>query len=147
MISMESSGEPKKRRVAEFRTQQTVKLTKLSYKQTLDLIPLFSKITIRDPEAEFSLPADLNPSDPDAEFDFESSLQILSETKKLELENRFKKDADAYYVEAKRSVVSTMSQIPSWVYGLLVVLGRNDLKGILFNPLQIVVVAILGAGV
>ena len=119
--------------------------------QTFDLIPLFSRITIVDPEAEFSLPPDEgtnDPNDPDAsDFDFQSSLQILSETKKLELENRFKKDADAYYVEAKRSVVSTMSQIPTWVYGLLLVLGRNDLKGILFNPLQIVMVAILGAGV
>jgi hypothetical protein len=93
------------------------------------------------------LPPDQETSESDPEFDFESSLQILSETKKLELENRFKKDADAYYVEAKRSVVSTMSQIPSWVYGLLLVLGRNDLKGILFNPLQMVFVAILGAGV
>lgn len=111
------------------------------------MIPLFSRITFRDPEAEFSLPADLSSSDPNTEFDFESSLQILSETKKLELENRFKKDADAYYVEAKRSIVSTMSQIPTWVYVLLLVLGRNDLKGILFNPLQIVMVAILGAGV
>jgi hypothetical protein len=115
------------------------------------LIPLFSRITIIDPEAEFSLPPDegaIDLADPDAsDFDFQSSLQILSETKKLELENRFKKDADAYYVEAKRSVVSTMSQIPTWVYGLLLVLGRNDLKGILFNPLQMVMVAILGAGV
>lgn len=109
------------------------------------LIPLYSKITLHDPEAKFELPTESDPSDPDSELDFESSLQILSGTKSLELENRFKKDADAYYVEAKRSVVSTMSQIPSWVYGLLLVLGRNDIKGILLNPLQIVVVAILGA--
>lgn len=114
--------------------------------QTLALIPLYAKITIRSPEAEFTLPPD-EESDPDNDFDFESSLVILSGTKKLELENRLVKDADAYYVEAKRSMVSTIGAIPSWVFGLLLVLGRNDIKMILFNPLQLVVLAVLGATV
>jgi hypothetical protein len=35
-------------------------------------------------------------------------LVVFSETKKLDLENRFRRDADAYYVEAKRSVVSSV---------------------------------------
>ena len=60
---------------------------------------------------------------------------VFSETKAIDLGNRFRKDADAYYVEAKRSTVSTTAQIPYWVYGLLVVLGWNEAMAILFNPL------------
>jgi len=69
------------------------------------------------------------------EFDFESSLTVFSETKVLELTTKFRKDADAYYVEAKRSTVSSVSQIPYWMYGVLVVLGWNEAMAILFNPL------------
>ena len=68
------------------------------------------------------------------EFDFNSTLVIFTETKALELTNKFRKDADAYYVEAKRSTVSSVAQIPYWMYGILVVLGWNEAMTILFNP-------------
>ena len=50
------------------------------------------------------------------EFDFDSTLIIFTETKSLELTNKFRKDA--YYVEAKRSMVSSVAQIPYWIYGV-----------------------------
>ena len=46
------------------------------------------------------------------EFDFDSTLIIFTETKSLELTNKFRKDAVAYYVEAKWSTVSSVAQIP-----------------------------------
>lgn len=113
--------------------------------QTLDLIPLYANINITDPSADYTpptLPASSS-VDPDSESTFDPHL--LSASKQLDLSTRFKKDADAYYVEAKRSVVTTMSQIPGWMYGLLLVLGRNDIAAVVFNPLQIIVVAVLGA--
>ncbi|KAJ3536079.1 hypothetical protein NMY22_g6196 [Coprinellus aureogranulatus] len=69
------------------------------------------------------------------EFEFSSSLVVLSETKCLDLINKFRRDADAYYVEAKRSTVSSIAQIPYWMYGVLVVLGWNEAMAVLFNPL------------
>ena len=69
------------------------------------------------------------------EFDFPATLIVFSETKALDLTNRFRKDADAYYVEAKRSTVSSVAQIPYWMYGVLVVLGWNEAMVVLFNPL------------
>jgi hypothetical protein len=69
------------------------------------------------------------------EFDFESTLLVFSETKAVELTNKFRKDADAYYVEAKRSTVASIAQIPYWMYGVLVVLGWNEAMAVLFNPL------------
>lgn len=69
------------------------------------------------------------------EFDFSSTLTVFTETKALDLTNKFRKDADAYYVEAKRSTVSSIAQIPYWMYGVLVVLGWNEAMAVLFNPL------------
>ena len=51
----------------------------------------------------------------------------------MKLTNKFRKDADAYYVEAKRSTVSSVAQIPYWIYGVLVVLGWNEAMMVLFN--------------
>jgi hypothetical protein len=104
--------------------------------QTMDLIPRYAKITPVDPSLEFVLPSE--PSDPlnsTDEFDFPSTLVIFTETKSLDLISRFRKDADAYYVEAKRSTVSSIAQIPYWMYGVLVVLGWNEAMVVLFNPL------------
>ncbi|CAK5281294.1 unnamed protein product [Mycena citricolor] len=107
--------------------------------QTLDLIPLYSKIQPQDSSLEYTLPEDsINlPSDgsPDEEFDFAASLVVFSETKALELTQKFRKEADAYYVEAKRSTVASIAQIPYWMYGVLVVLGWNEAMAVLFNPL------------
>ena len=89
-----------------------------------------------DTSLEYSLPSE--PSDLNGEteeFDFESTLTIFSETKALDISNRFRRDADAYYVEAKRSTVSGIAQIPYWMYVVLVVLGWNEAMAILFNPL------------
>jgi hypothetical protein len=116
--------------------------------QTLALIPLYAKIVPKDPANAFSLPSDasINASlDPDADFDFPSTLIIFSETKKLDLENRFRRDADAYYVEAKRSVVSSVAQIPLWMYGVLLVLGWNEAMYVLFNPLYLLLLVLLAS--
>lgn len=109
---------------------------KIAKEQTMDLIPRYAKITPVDPSLEFTLPSEssdpLNSTD---EFDFPSTLVIFTETKSLDLTARFRKDADAYYVEAKRSTVSSIAQIPYWMYGVLVVLGWNEAMVVLFNPL------------
>lgn len=100
---------------------------------------MYSKIVPEDSSLEFSLPSDTDSSDAlngnGDEFDFESSLVIFTETKALDLTNKFRKDADAYYVEAKRSTVASIAQIPYWMYGVLVVLGWNEAMAVLFNPL------------
>ncbi|KAG1752794.1 RHD3/Sey1 [Suillus lakei] len=109
---------------------------KAAKEQTMDLIPRYANIAPVDASLEFVLPSEssdpLNSTD---EFDFPSTLVIFTETKSLDLTARFRKDADAYYVEAKRSTVSSIAQIPYWMYGVLVVLGWNEAMVVLFNPL------------
>ncbi|KAI0645779.1 root hair defective 3 GTP-binding protein [Trametes meyenii] len=116
--------------------------------QTLELIPIYWKIKPLDSSLEFSLPSDA----PDAltsgeEFDFPATLVVFSEAKALDLTNRFRRDADAFYVEAKRSTVSSVAQIPYWIYGMLVVLGWNEAMVVLFNPLYFAMLLVLLASI
>ncbi|EIW83198.1 root hair defective 3 GTP-binding protein [Coniophora puteana RWD-64-598 SS2] len=109
---------------------------KKAKEETLELVPRYSKIAPLEPSLEISLPSESpDPLTSTDEFDFPSTLVIFSETKSLDLIARFRRDADAYYVEAKRSTVSSIAQIPYWMYGVLVVLGWNEAMAVLFNPL------------
>jgi len=99
-------------------------------------MPIYSKISPEDSSLEFTLPSDSDETAfGEGEFDFPSTLIIFSETKQMDLIGKFRREADAYYVEAKRSTVSSIAQIPVWMYGVLVVLGWNEAMAVLFNPL------------
>ena len=113
----------------------------------LDLIPLYSNIAPQDPTNIFDLPSSHDSNDLDnPSFDFPSTLQILSDTQSSTLSARFRREADAYYLEAKRSMVSSISQIPMWIYAVLVVLGWNEFIVVLRNPLYFLVLLIIGGG-
>ncbi|KAI0335152.1 root hair defective 3 GTP-binding protein [Cubamyces sp. BRFM 1775] len=112
--------------------------------QTLELIPLYWKIKPTDPSLEFTLPSETSDSLTNSEeFDFPSTLVVFSETKALDLTNRFRRDADAFYVEAKRSTVSSVAQIPYWIYGLIAVLGWNEAMFVVFNPVYFAMLILL----
>ena len=98
---------------------------------------MYSRIQPSDSSLEFSLPSDSNDDTltGEGEFDFPATLLVFSETKQVDLVSKFRREADAYYVEAKRSIVSSVAQIPLWIYGVLVVLGWNEAMAVLFNPL------------
>ncbi len=57
---------------------------------------------------------------------------VLSAPKARGLGERFQRDVDAHYVEAKRSTVAGIAQVLHWMYSLLCVLPWNEA---LFNPL------------
>jgi protein SEY1 len=98
----------------------------------------------RDASLAFKLPSESSVASGEEEFDFESTLQILAPTKAVEVMTCF--HHDTYYVEAKQSTVSSVVQIPLWMYGVLVVLGWNEAMTVLFNPLYLVVlIEALGA--
>lgn len=94
------------------------------------MLKLYSKIQPSNSKNEFNYPsidADVSDvikiSEIEEEFNFDQSHQILTESKEAQLATRFKKDADAIYIEAKRSVVSSISKVPIWFYVALLVLG------------------------
>ena len=71
---------------------------------------------------------------------------ILSDSKAADLAARFKKTADGVYVEAKRSAIGGVAQVPLYFYGLLLALGWNEIVAVLRSPLYFVMLAIIGAG-
>lgn len=70
---------------------------------------------------------------------------ILSDTKAADLSARFRKTADGVYVEAKRSAVGGIAQIPLYFYAILLALGWNELVAVLRNPIYFIFLALLGA--
>ncbi|UTT93676.1 hypothetical protein NDA17_000953 [Ustilago hordei] len=120
--------------------------------ETLSLIPLYSKISPQDSSLSIDLActSDCHPAsvslDEQEDFDFPSTLTVLSEARKAEISSRFRKEADALYVEAKRSTVPSMAQIPLWMFGLMVFLGWNEFIAVISSPVYFTFLLILVAG-
>ncbi|CAL5871143.1 uncharacterized protein PFLUO_LOCUS5389 [Penicillium psychrofluorescens] len=119
---------------------------------TLTLIPLLSRFRLDETSAPPSLDRwightpssataadeeDLAPIggvDEDEGTSLEEEMTILGDSKRQELTVRFKKAADGVYVEAKRSAIGGMTQVPLYFYGLLLALGWNEIVAVLRNP-------------
>lgn len=84
--------------------------------------------------------------DDDAGTTIEEEMTILADAKAADLATRFKKAADGVYVEAKRSAIGGVAQVPLYFYGLLLALGWNELWAVLRNPLYFVMLILLAAG-
>lgn len=112
---------------------------------TLTLIPLLSRfqsshtstppplddwIGNAPPEATPADEEDLTPIggvDEEEGKSLEEEMLILSDAKRQDVTTRFKKTADGVYVEAKRSAIGGMTQVPLYFYGLLLALGWNEI--------------------
>ncbi|KAI4122425.1 MAG: hypothetical protein LQ338_005830 [Usnochroma carphineum] len=131
---------------------------------TLTLIPLLSKFQLANTSAPPPLdewignpPQSVTPADEedltpiggvdeDEGKSLEEEMTILSEAKKQDITVRFKKMADGVYVEAKRSAIGGMTQVPLYFYGLLLALGWNEIVAVLRNPVYFLFLIILGVG-
>jgi hypothetical protein len=112
---------------------------------TLTLIPLLSRFRLSATYAAPDLPEwignapdgvdandeeDLTPIggvDEEEGKSLEEEMTVLSEAKRQDLVVRFKKTADGVYVEAKRSAIGGVAQVPLYFYGLLLALGWNEI--------------------
>lgn len=148
---------------------------------TLTLIPLLSRFQSSNTSAPPPLdswigdaPSAVSPADeedltPIGGVDeeegksLEEEMTILSEAKRQDVTVRFKKTADGVYIEAKRSAIGGMTQVPLYFYGLLLALGWNEIiagqSDILFhlfdedanflvlrNPVYFIFLIMLGVG-
>ena len=149
---------------------------------TLTLIPLLSRFRLSETYAPPDLagwvglqPAGAEPEDEDDlapiggvdEEDgksLEEEMTVLSESKRQDLVVRFKKTADGVYVEAKRSAIGGITQVPLYFYAILLVLGWNEIVmgmslpipytidrhanplQVIRNPVLFVLILLLGAG-
>ncbi|EFQ29968.1 root hair defective 3 GTP-binding protein [Colletotrichum graminicola] len=131
---------------------------------TLTLIPLLSKFKLAESYSPPDLPAwignqprgvepsdeeDLTPIGGVDEEDgksLEEEMTVLSESKRQDLVIRFKKTADGVYVEAKRSAIGGVAQVPLYFYALLVALGWNEIVAVLRNPFLFIFLILLAGG-
>ncbi|KAL0077925.1 RHD3/Sey1 [Phycomyces blakesleeanus] len=104
----------------------------------LDLIPLFAKIELED-GSTFKLEST-------EDFDYQQSLIVLSEAKQIDISNRFKRESDPFYLEAKRSVVATTAKIPMWLIVVMIALGWNEFMTIIKSPIYLVLFVMCVAG-
>ncbi|PMD26581.1 root hair defective 3 GTP-binding protein [Hyaloscypha hepaticicola] len=129
---------------------------------TLTLIPLLARFRLAETYAPPDLPdwignapASVDPQDeedlaPIGGVDeeegksLEEEMTILSEAKRQDLVVRFKKTADGVYVEAKRSAIGGVAQVPLYFYGLLLALGWNEIVAVLRNPMYFILLILLG---
>ncbi|OJJ81026.1 dynamin-like GTPase SEY1 [Aspergillus glaucus CBS 516.65] len=123
---------------------------------TLTLIPFLSRFRLADTSAPPPLdrwvghtPSSATPADeedliPIGGVDeeegksLEEETTILSDAKRQDLTVRFKKAADGVYVEAKRSAIGGMTQVPLYFYGILLALGWNEIIAVLRNPVYFI---------
>lgn len=73
-------------------------------------------------------------------------MTILSEAKQIDITNRFKRESDAFYLEAKRSVVATTAKIPMWLGGVILALGWNEFMAVIRSPIYLILFILLIAG-
>ncbi|PVH16890.1 uncharacterized protein CXQ87_004448 [Candidozyma duobushaemuli] len=85
--------------------------------------------------------------DSDAEEeDGQCFAQIVTEKEKSDVLIKFRKETDAKFVETKRSIMQSVTQIPLWVYVVIVVLGWNEFMAVLRNPFFFTLLVMFGAG-
>ncbi|KAM5504744.1 Dynamin-like GTPase that mediates homotypic ER fusion [Microsporum canis] len=131
---------------------------------TLSLIPLLARFRLNETSAPPPLDKwvghmpssasaadeeDLAPIggvDEDDGKSLEEEMTMLSEAKRQDLTVRFKKAADGVYVEAKRSAIGGITQVPLYFYGLLLALGWNEIIAVLRNPIYFIFLLLIGVG-
>ncbi|CCJ30755.1 unnamed protein product, partial [Pneumocystis jirovecii] len=96
---------------------------------TLKIIPLYSDVKYKDG----SYPKLERPKDDDCNQ--KKFWNIISLIKQQQLSNKFKRVADVIYIDAKRSIVATVTRIPLYFYVLLLALGWNEIVMVIRNPL------------
>lgn len=128
---------------------------------TLALIPLLAQFRLAATYTAPDLPSwvgsqpaaaepededDLTPIggvDEDEGKSLEEEMTVLSESKRQDLVIRFKKTADGVYVEAKRGALGGITQVPLYFYGILLLLGWNEIMAVLRNPMLTVTALVL----
>ena len=112
---------------------------------TLTIIPLLSRFVLSKTSSPPPLdawigtpPSSVTPADEedllpiggvDVEENktLEEETTVLSDAKQQDLTARFKKTADGVYIEAKRSAIGGITQVPFYFYVLLLLLGWNEI--------------------
>lgn len=73
-----------------------------------------------------------------------AEMTLLTPAKAADLTARFRRTADAVYLEAKRGALGGATQVPLYFYLLLLALGWNEIVAVLRSPVYFAFLAVLG---
>ncbi|TGZ84926.1 root hair defective 3 GTP-binding protein [Ascodesmis nigricans] len=119
---------------------------------TLTLIPRVSTFKLSSSDSPPDLDSFLGATpvdasdDSDAHLNHEDDFEILSEAKQHDMTQRFKRMADAVFVEAKRSAIGGVAQVPYWIYVVMLGLGWNEIMAVIRSPVYFVFLILCGFG-
>lgn len=135
--------------------------------KTLQLLPILSKITLTngeklvkpqfktseadDDDGDDDLDNDINSYDSGFDSDFNECAKIdkfnvlLSKKEQAKVTQRFKKESDALYLDAKRAMIAGKTSIPFYIWIIILVLGWNEFMAVLRNPILCILI-LLGLG-
>lgn len=82
--------------------------------------------------------------DEDAKLNF---VEAISEKDLLEALQKFKRETDSIFVSRKGAIVPSRTQIPYYIYLVILVLGWNEFLAVIRNPFFFSMLLILGAAV
>lgn len=104
----------------------------------------FEGASVITPDEE-EVDVDQDDSEDESDDERKCFAEILSESEKSEIVTKFKKDSDAKFVETKRSIIQHVTQIPYYIYLIILVLGWNEFTAIVRNPFFFSLLLLSGA--
>ena len=88
---------------------------------------------------------DEDEEDEDEDVALNGFADIIDEVEKAEIMAKFRKEIDAKFMETKRSIVQHVTQIPYYIYIIILLLGWNEFMAVVRNPFTFSLAIILGA--
>lgn len=105
-------------------------------------------IDIFDPRIRAKYANDTSLDDEDLDSENEASFaQILDDKDQDFVIKKFKKEIDAQFIETKRLIIQHITQIPYYIYIIILLLGWNEFMAVVRNPLLFSLLLIFGAAV
>ncbi|WPK26562.1 hypothetical protein PUMCH_003920 [Australozyma saopauloensis] len=85
-------------------------------------------------------------SDSEDEENERNFIEVVSEDDQQEVLRKFKRETDAIFVARKGAIVQSRTQIPYYIYLVILVLGWNEFMAVIRNPFFFSLLLVFGAG-
>ena len=107
--------------------------TVLSLAKTTDNIEVVPDISMSEEEYE----------DEEGGYHIDRFAHLFNELQKEKILKQFRRQINLTVLDSKRSIITTTTHIPIWIYCLLVILGWNEFMMVIRNPLFVTLTLIL----
>ncbi|AMD20121.1 HCL030Wp [Eremothecium sinecaudum] len=120
---------------------------KISREHAFKMLDILSTVSIDGLEVEPDVKIQAEEDEyekEDGSYQQQKFAQILDAIQKQKVIQQFKRFANLSVIEAKRSTMTSITHIPTWLYAVIVVLGWNEFMMVIRNPFFISLLLLLG---